>query len=163
LILTSTVRWATGRSKTRPVWRGQKARTRRSGGSDGLLVSGSAFTRRRPHSKRSRLSRRRPRTAVRFASRSPSNGALLERIDMRNLFSAYRDRAKPPRFLLVADPSLRTDPARGPPLSHHLIFECLFKNLHGIVSTLPRVSQRPSQHDKRNSQAIELQSRSRFR
>ena len=32
-----------------------------------------------------------------------------------------------------------------------------------IVSTLSRVSQRPSQHDKRNAQAIELQSRSWFR
>src|SRR5580704_15092486 len=28
------------------------------------------------------------------------DGALLERIDMRNLFSAYRDRAKPPRLPL---------------------------------------------------------------
>jgi hypothetical protein len=38
--------------------------------------------------------------------------ALLERIDMRNVFSAYRDR---PACHLVADPCLRPEPARGLP------------------------------------------------
>jgi hypothetical protein len=46
--------------------------------------------------------------------------------------------------------------ARSAP-SHHLIFfDCFFKNLQGIDSSLAHVSQRPSQHDIRNAQAIEL-------
>jgi len=144
-----------------------------------LLVSGSAFTRRRalrssaPRSMESAYGpachgggHARPSGSLRGRG---ATRALLERINMRNLFPLTVTMPNRPACLLVADPCSRAEPARGPPLSHHLIFfDCFFKSLRGIVSTLPRVSQRPSQHeisqhDIRNAQAIELQSRSRFR
>ena len=54
---------------------------------------------------------------------------------MRNLFSLTV--TVPNRR---ADPCLRAAGARSSP-SHHLIFfDCFFKDLQGIVSTLPRVS-----------------------
>jgi hypothetical protein len=80
-----------------------------------LLVLGSAFTRRR--ALRSSAPRSietangpaftaGPCTAIWFASRPRSNAGSFERIDMRNLFYAYRDRAKPPRLALSGRPLL---------------------------------------------------------
>jgi hypothetical protein len=81
-----------------------------------LLVSGSAFTRRRalrssaPRSMESANGpachgggHARPSGSLRGRG---ATRALLERIDMRNLFSAYRDRAKPPRLPLSGRPLL---------------------------------------------------------
>jgi hypothetical protein len=81
-----------------------------------LLVSGSAFTRRRAlRSSASRSMESANGPACHGGGHARPSGslrgrgatrALLERIDMRNLFSAYRDRAKPPRLPLSGRPLL---------------------------------------------------------